>query len=281
MPAPPHDAVNTPPRDSDLSCVEILGRYQNRLFISREKLLEHVTLAQKDPKGKISWVEFDAPFHSHLIKIALALFNKPPLLMAKRTFFVFVLEVLNMETPISFFTQKEPASTTTPNLMGRGCQSCGRNFATRKSYTRHTCASRKKVETEAKPTIVPEEPCLVPETVQEMAKDVTPLTPPPPPPPHPPAPSVPTPTPPPDARTIDKPQILEEEEEYDEPVVYLITQYCRSCNQRHNEGPYTAETVEPISMEVLTTCPARGHRLYAKVHLHPIDVESTRQDPGH
>lgn len=73
---------HTASKDSDLSCFEILNRYRARLFIY-EKLLEHVTIARRDPEGQISWAEFDAPFHSHIIKVALALFDKPPLLMAK------------------------------------------------------------------------------------------------------------------------------------------------------------------------------------------------------
>ena len=97
------------PADSELSCFEILNRYHNRLFISREKLLEHITIAQKDPKGQISWVEFDAPFHSHLIRVALALFDKPPLPIAKWALFVFILEALNCVTAEKIFTQKSGA----------------------------------------------------------------------------------------------------------------------------------------------------------------------------
>ena len=185
--------------------------------------------------------------------------------MAKRSFFVFILEVLNMESTVSFFAQKEPASTTTPTLMGRRCQSCGRNFASRKSYTRHTCMSGKKMETEAMSTNAPEESCLVPETEQELASDVTPITP----------PSPPTPAPPPVVQTIDHSQFLE----VDENVVYFVTQYCRSCNQKHNEGPYKAQTDEPPGTEVITNCPTRGHRLFARVYQCPVDVESTGRDP--
>ena len=71
-------------KDLELSCFKLLNQYQARLFISCKKPLEHVTFTQKNPKGEISWVEFKAPFHSHMVKVALVLFDKPPLLMAKR-----------------------------------------------------------------------------------------------------------------------------------------------------------------------------------------------------
>ena len=138
IPAPFSIADNITSKDLDLLCFGILGHYCARLFISHEKPLEHVTLTQKDPKGKISWVEFDAPFHSCMIKAALTLFDKPPLLMAKHAFFIFVLEVLNLESTNNFFAQKEHTLATTPTLMGRKCQTCGQIFATHKTYTRHT-----------------------------------------------------------------------------------------------------------------------------------------------
>ena len=123
--------MSAPPNDTDLSSLELPNRYRARLFVSREKLLEHVTLAQKDLEGRISWVEFDASFHSHMVKVALAIFDKPPLPMAKRALFTFILEVLNLEPVEPFFAQKpaaeKPHGTTAPipDPMGRKCEMCG------------------------------------------------------------------------------------------------------------------------------------------------------------
>ena len=97
------------PTDLELLCFEILNHYHNRLFTSHEKLLEHITITQKDPKGQILWVGFDVPFHSHMIKVALMLCDKPPLPMAKWAMFVFILEVLNCIAAEDFFVQKSGA----------------------------------------------------------------------------------------------------------------------------------------------------------------------------
>ena len=102
-------------KDSELSCFKVLNCYHTRLYISCEKLLEHVTLTQKDPEGQISWVEFNTPFHSHIIKVVLALFDKPPLLIAKWAMFVFILEVINSVSAEDFFTQKSSAES--PNVL--------------------------------------------------------------------------------------------------------------------------------------------------------------------
>ena len=306
---------NTTTMDSDLSCFEILNRLRARLYISREKLLEHVTLAQKDPKGLISWVEFDAPFHSHLVKIAFMLFNKPPLPMAKKAMFIFILEVLNFETVEAFFARKygaekpycpdkqgtfcanivppATASTSTPAPAGHGCESCGRLFSSRKVYKRHTCVSREKKERKALSPSAPEEEHVATEPIQAQATKQSPSpspsrspTPPPlpPPPPHhsppplsahhnPPLP----PTPPPITPSFDQPWTLDPDMLY----AYIVTQYCQPCNQKHNLGPFDAMEADPFGTEVVVACPSRGHRLYAKVKRHPVDVESTRHEPGY
>ena len=62
----------------------------------------------------------------------------------------------------------------------------------------------------------------------------------------------------------------------DQPDIYAVTQYCWSCNQKHNFGPFPAEEDGPPGTEGIMTCPSYGHRLHAKVTLQPADVESTQ-----
>ena len=127
MSAPP-DAANTnkhtTSNDSEMSCFEILARFHARLYISCEKLLEHITLTQKDPKGQISWVEFNMSFHSHLVRITLVHFNKPPLPMAERAIFTYILEILNFNPVEAFFAQKSTTATaSTPAPQDRVAKS--------------------------------------------------------------------------------------------------------------------------------------------------------------
>ena len=168
-------------KDSELSCFEVLNHYRTRLYISREKLLEHVTLTQKDPEGQISWVEFDAPFHSHIIKVALALFDKPPLLIAKQAMFVFILEVINSVSAEDFFTQKSSTEKPQHTNEERSCLAQKRAHAA-KCVRQHELehANNTPTATASTPVLMSQE-C---ETEQELnMKRLT--TPPPPPPPLP------------------------------------------------------------------------------------------------
>ena len=64
-------------------------------------------MAQKDEAGRVSWVEFEPKFHSHLIKQAFSLLSKPitpsARRMLKKANFVFILEILNQERDAEFF----------------------------------------------------------------------------------------------------------------------------------------------------------------------------------
>jgi hypothetical protein len=51
----------------ELSVFDVLNIFRRRWFLSRTALLTHVISAQKAEDGNISWVEFDPPFHSHLV----------------------------------------------------------------------------------------------------------------------------------------------------------------------------------------------------------------------
>ena len=233
-----------------------------------------------------------------MIKVALALFDKPPLPMAKRAMFVFILEVLNCVTAENFFMQKPDAEKP------RGDNKLRPRLAQK-------CAPRKEVN--AVSTTTPEETCLVPAMAQEQAekRPIAPPTPPPPPPSPPPStpppstppPSIPRPatprstTPCPDAPCPATPHPLTPPPppmnarpqprrspwtpttgwSRDYPV-YLVSQYCRACNWKHNLGPLPYRNVELFGTEVPISCPSRGHRLYAKIAIRPADIESTRRD---
>src|SRR5579863_2207673 len=73
-----------------------------------------------DNAGQLDWVDFQPPFHTHLIQRAVSLL--PPLCpvaKGKKVMFVFLLEVLNMDShglsgqnprPLAFFdTLKNPS----------------------------------------------------------------------------------------------------------------------------------------------------------------------------
>ena len=149
------------------------------------------------------------------------------------------------------------AAATTPTPKGQKCKTCGQLFASCKTYTRHTCMTRKKKEKALTTNVTsPKDTCVVPEAVQEQAEKC-PATPPPPTPPL--------------IPINNQPQTLVT----DQSTVYLVTQYCCSCNQKHNLGPFTACEVDPPGTEIIMSCPSHGHRLYSNVSLHPVNEEST------
>src|ERR1700758_2107788 len=64
-------------KDIELSVFDILNIFRRRWFLSRDHLLTNVISAQKDESGNISWAEFTPPYHSHLVKCAVALVPHP------------------------------------------------------------------------------------------------------------------------------------------------------------------------------------------------------------
>ncbi|RXW21613.1 hypothetical protein EST38_g4253 [Candolleomyces aberdarensis] len=148
------------------------------MHIARTKLVEHTVIAQKDDRGAFSWVEFDAPFHSHLVKCSLALVDKPAQpAMVKQAMFVFILELLNREATDSFFdlqrgkTRDNRAQREQKRLVrkraraakrervreaakriehttaravpeGTKCETCGRLFNSRKKFSKHGCVTK-------------------------------------------------------------------------------------------------------------------------------------------
>ncbi|KAH9048627.1 hypothetical protein EDB83DRAFT_2522898 [Lactarius deliciosus] len=96
------------PVSVDLSVFDILNIFRRCWFLSRPNLLANAISAQKTEDGNISWVEFSPPYHSHLVKSAVALV--PHLVHAvKKVMFVYILELLNGEGNLAFFNlQKGP-----------------------------------------------------------------------------------------------------------------------------------------------------------------------------
>ncbi|KAI9450789.1 hypothetical protein BJY52DRAFT_1227028 [Lactarius psammicola] len=90
------------PGNVDLLVFNILNTFRPRWFLSRTNLLANTISAQKAEDGKISWAEFTPPFHSHLVKCAVALVPHP-VHVVKRVMFVFILELLNGAGASAFF----------------------------------------------------------------------------------------------------------------------------------------------------------------------------------
>jgi hypothetical protein len=49
------------------SIFDILNIFRCRWFLNRDHLISNILSAQKDEHGKISWVDFQPMFHTHLI----------------------------------------------------------------------------------------------------------------------------------------------------------------------------------------------------------------------
>ena len=100
-----HHSIMTQPEQqqcTDISVFETLNIFRRRWFLSRTSLSSHAISTQKDEKGIITWVEFDPPFHTHLVKSAIALISQP-VSRLKRVLFVYVLELLNEDSPSANF----------------------------------------------------------------------------------------------------------------------------------------------------------------------------------
>ncbi|KAF8261237.1 hypothetical protein EI94DRAFT_1810557 [Lactarius quietus] len=94
-----------PPGVVDLSVFDILNLFRRRWFLSRAHLVTQVISAQKAEDGKLSWVEFPPPFHSHLVK--------------------------------------EAAKAAKLPSCEQQCGGCGRKFTSRKTVKKHKCTATK------------------------------------------------------------------------------------------------------------------------------------------
>jgi len=90
---------------SDPSVFDILNLFHCQWFLSRDWLVSNVASAQWTEGLSIDWVEFPPTAHTHLMRCAIKLAPSVPAAKVKWVMFVFVLEVLNDDGPVSsFFT---------------------------------------------------------------------------------------------------------------------------------------------------------------------------------
>ncbi|KAH9027820.1 hypothetical protein EDB85DRAFT_1892829 [Lactarius pseudohatsudake] len=188
----------------DLSVFDILNIFRRRWFLSRANLLANVISAQKAEDGNISWVEFSPPFHSHLVKCAVALVPHP-IYAVKKVMFVYILELLNWEGHLAFFElqkggrnannaqkekrclarkrsraskrerDREAAKAAQLPPRERECLTCGRKFKSRKTAKKHKCAKHSKVVREKEAGASGSGSHLVPPA--QLNKPAPPLTP--------------------------------------------------------------------------------------------------------
>jgi hypothetical protein len=84
----------------ELSLFDILNIFHAHWFLNRDHLIVNILSAQKSKTGQFVWVDFQPPFHTHLVQQARALL--PPLYpmeKGKKVMFVFILEVLDGDRP--------------------------------------------------------------------------------------------------------------------------------------------------------------------------------------
>ena len=175
------------PEVINLSVFDVLNIFHCRWFLSRANLLTNIISAQKAEDGNISWVEFTPPFHSHLVKCAVALVphHACPVPMVKRVMFVFILELLNREGHLAFFElqkggckannsqkekrhlarkrsraakrerDREAAKAAKLPPRERQCEACGRKFNSHKTASKHKCSESKVVSVRKEAAIVP------------------------------------------------------------------------------------------------------------------------------
>jgi hypothetical protein len=104
-PSPPTLGADCPPplgveEANAPSVFNILNIFRQRWFLNRDHLIANILSTQKDECSKISWVDFQPMFHTHLVWRALALLPALcPVAKGKHYMFVFVLEVLDGDGP--------------------------------------------------------------------------------------------------------------------------------------------------------------------------------------
>jgi hypothetical protein len=104
-PSPPNPGANHPPplgvEEADSPSVfDILNIFRRWWFLNRDHLITNILSAQKDECGKISWVDFQPMFHTHLAWQTLALLPALyPVAKGKCCMFMSVLEVLDGDGP--------------------------------------------------------------------------------------------------------------------------------------------------------------------------------------
>ena len=84
----------------ELSLFNILNIFHAHWFLNRDHLIANVLSAQKSETGQFVWVDFQPPFHTHLVQCTRALLPPIcPMAKGKKVMFVFILEVLDGDRP--------------------------------------------------------------------------------------------------------------------------------------------------------------------------------------
>src|SRR5579863_5290635 len=93
-----HEALPEAPLSGsqEPSVFNVLNVFRRRWFLHRDHLIANVLSTTKDDAGLLDWVDFQPPFHTHLVRKAVSLLPPLcPMAKGKRAMFVFILEVLN------------------------------------------------------------------------------------------------------------------------------------------------------------------------------------------
>src|SRR5579863_7159443 len=117
----PRPSPEVSPGPTKPSVFDIINIFRRHWYIHRDHLIANILSATKDEAGNLDWINFQPPFHTHLVRKAVSLL--PPLCpvaKGKRVMFGFLLEVLNEDGhrapgrnpgPLAFFTMsKKPVS---------------------------------------------------------------------------------------------------------------------------------------------------------------------------
>ena len=96
---------------SDPSVFDILNLFHRQWFLSRDWLVSNVASAQWTDNSSIDWVEFPPAAHTHLVRYAIKLAPSVPAMKVKQVMFVYLLEVLNRDSPESSFFAPRRART--------------------------------------------------------------------------------------------------------------------------------------------------------------------------
>jgi hypothetical protein len=121
--------------NSDLSLFDILNIFHCHWFLSVDSLRAQALLAQKAKDRKIIWVKFTPQFHAHLVKSTIALVSWL-IQKVKKVLFVFILELLNRESPLAFFDLSKGNRQATAAQKEKKCLAHKRNCASRCDHHR-------------------------------------------------------------------------------------------------------------------------------------------------
>jgi len=106
---------------SDPSVFDILNLFHRQWFLSRDWLVSNVASAQRTDGSSIDWVEFPPAAHTHLMQCAIKLAPSVPAAKVKQVMFVYLLEVLNGDGPVSsFFAPHHACTPTSGGLVSLG-----------------------------------------------------------------------------------------------------------------------------------------------------------------